>query len=209
MPPRLSFTRRLRGTFSGTSWNTASRRVRIPARDTDGWLNVVIETPRGSTAKFKYDERDHVIRLSRPLPAGLSYPFDWGFVPSTRAPDGDALDAMVVWDGASYPGVIITARCIGVLRVEQKNLKTSIRERNDRLLTVPVKARRHPAGDELGEQLRAELEQFFTAAVAFEGKDVRLLGWGGPDEADSIIRAAELSSLAGADEQQTRGYHNR
>ena len=61
----------------------------IPARDKDGWLNVFVETPRGSAAKFKYDERDGVIRLSRPLPAGLSYPYDWGCVPSTRAPDGD------------------------------------------------------------------------------------------------------------------------
>lgn len=84
----------------------------LPARDPDGTLNVVVETPRGSTAKFKYDERDGVIRLSRPLPVGICYPYDWGYVPSTRAADGDALDAMVVWDGVSYPGVVISARCL-------------------------------------------------------------------------------------------------
>ena len=174
----------------------------IPARDKDGWLNVVVETPRGSTAKFKYDERDRVFRLSRALPSGLCYPYDWGFVPSTRAPDGDALDALVVWNGTSYPGVIVTARCIGVLRVEQNNLETGARERNDRLLTVPVKAR-HIEDDTADPRLRAELEQFFTAAVAFEGKDVRLLGWGDANEADAIVRAAQVLPIAGTEQEQT------
>jgi inorganic pyrophosphatase len=182
--------------------------VTIPARDKDGWLNVVVETPRGSTAKFKYDERDRVFRLSRPLPSGLCYPYDWGFVPSTRAADGDALDALVVWNGVSYPGVIITARCIGVLRVEQKNLETGARERNDRLMTVPIKA--HPFDrDTLNPRLRAELEQFFLAAVAFEGKDVRLLGWGDADEADAVVGAAERSPLAGGEEQQPSVHGDR
>jgi inorganic pyrophosphatase len=179
--------------------------VTIPARDMDGWLNVVVETPRGSTAKFKYDERDRVFRLSRPLPSGLCYPYDWGFVPSTRAPDGDALDALVVWNGASFPGVVITARCIAVLRVEQTNIDTGARERNDRLLTVPVKGR-HAEGEIADPRLRAELEQFFTAAVAFEGKDVRLLGWGDANEADALVRAAELRPLARGEQEQT-GVH--
>lgn len=173
----------------------------IPARDKDGWLNVVVETPRGSTAKFKYDERDGVIRLSRPLPAGLSYPYDWGYVPSTRAADGDPLDAMILWDGAAYPGILVTARCIGVLRVEQKNLETGGRERNDRVMTVPVKAH-HFDRDMLNPRLRAELEQFFMAAVAFEGKDVRLLGWGDAGEADAIVREAELSAVPRAEQEQ-------
>ena len=179
----------------------------IPARDKDGWLNVVVETPRGSTAKFKYDERDRVFRLSRPLPSGLCYPYDWGFVPSTRAPDGDALDAIVVWNGSSYPGVIVTARCIGVLRVEQKNLETGARERNDRLLTVPVKAR-HAEGEGADPRLRAELEQFFTAAVAFEGKEVRLLGWGDSTEADALVRAAAVLPIAGAKQEQASRHRD-
>jgi inorganic pyrophosphatase len=182
--------------------------VTIPARDEDGSLNVIVETPRGSTAKFKYDERDRVIRLSRPLPSGLRYPYDWGCIPSTRAADGDALDAMVLWDGTSYPGVIIAARGIAVLRVEQTNLETGARERNDRVLTVPVKAH-HFDRDTLNARLRAELEQFFLAAVAFEGKDVRLLGWGDAEEADAVVRAAERSAVAGAQQQQASVHGNR
>ena len=104
----------------------------------DGSLNVVIESPRGSTAKWKYEAG--VFQLSRPLPAGLAYPYDWGFLPGTRASDGDPLDAMVYWSGASYPGVVVPSRAIGVLRVEQTSRESGNRERNDRLLVVPVSA---------------------------------------------------------------------
>jgi inorganic pyrophosphatase len=167
----------------------------LPARDSEGWLNVVIETPRGSTAKFKYDEHTGVMRLSRPLPAGLCYPYDWGYIPSTRAADGDALDALVIWDGSSYPGVVISARCLAVLRVEQKDPATGARQRNDRVLTAPMKTR-HDSEGGVDARLRAQLEQFFAAAVAFEGKDLRLLGWGDANEADALVRAAEASTGA-------------
>ena len=175
--------------------------VTLPSRDTDGWLNVVVETPRGSTAKFKYDERAGVMRLSRPLPSGLCYPYDWGFIPSTRAADGDALDAMINWDGMSYPGIVVAARCVAVLRVDQKDPVGVGRQRNDRVLTAPVKTR-HGHDGELDARLRAQLEQFFTAAVAFEGKDIRLLGWGDADEADALVRAAEISALPGAEHEK-------
>lgn len=80
--------------------------------------------------------------------------------------------------------------------------ETGARERNDRLLTVPVKAR-HVEAD---PRLRAELEQFFTAAVAFEGKDVRLLGWGDSTEADALVRDAEVLPIAGAEQEQARRH---
>ena len=69
-------------------------------------VNVLVESPRGSTIKFEYDQTERVMTLSRPLPAGLVYPFDWGFIPGTRAADGDPLDAFILWDGASYPGIL-------------------------------------------------------------------------------------------------------
>jgi inorganic pyrophosphatase len=45
--------------------------------------------------------------ISRPLPVGLTFPFDWGFVPSTRGPDGDPVDAFVMWDVASFPAIVL------------------------------------------------------------------------------------------------------
>ena len=159
----------------------------------DGTINVVIESPRGSTAKFKHDPETGAMMLSRQLPAGVVYPYDWGFIPSTRAADGDPLDAMVLWDGASFPGVILPSRLIGILRVEQTTAGKPAPEQNDRVLAVPIKAPRLDHVKtifDFPERLRLELEQFFIAVVAFEGKTVRLGGFDGPAEADRVLRAA-------------------
>jgi len=164
-----------------------------PAFRADGSINVVVETPRGSRAKFKFDPETGAMMLSRPLPSGIVYPCDWGFIPSTRAADGDPLDAMILWDGTGFPGLIVASRLIGILRVEQKNLVSGERERNDRVFALPVKA---PRFDEvrsvfdLPERVRLELEQFFQNVVAFEGKEIALLGFAGPDEADRVLRAS-------------------
>jgi inorganic pyrophosphatase len=163
-----------------------------PFRD-DGSVNVVVETPRGSQAKFKYDTQTGGMMLSRPLPAGIVYPYDWGFIPSTRAADGDPLDVMVLWDGTSFPDVVLPSRLIGLLRVEQTSKESGRRERNDRLFALPVTAPRSaPIRTifDLPERIRLELEQFFLNVVAFEGKDLRLLGFEGDAEADRLLRSA-------------------
>jgi len=168
----------------------------LPTYATGKAFRVVVESPRGSTSKFKYDPRHRVMTLSRPLTAGLAYPCDWGFVPSTRAPDGDPLDAFVMWDGASYPGVVLPCRAIGVLRVEQTNRETRARERNDRVAALPIEALRWDAiraVSDLGERIREELQQFFLTAVAFEGKDLKILGWGGPRAAMTLVHASQKS----------------
>jgi inorganic pyrophosphatase len=159
----------------------------------DGAVNVVIETPRGATVKFKYDEGSGVMMVSRALPLGIAYPYDWGFIASTRAGDGDPIDAMVLWDAASYPGIVVPSRIVGVLRVDQQNARSGERERNDRLFVLPVKAARFDHIQsvlELPQRVRAEIEQFFVNVVAFEGKDLRVLGFAGPDEGDRLLRAA-------------------
>ena len=167
--------------------------MNIAAIRADGSLNVIVESPRGATIKFKYDlELDRIV-LSRPLPAGVVYQHDWGFVPSTRAADGDPVDAMIVWDGVSYPGVLVPCRAIGILNVEQTNLKSGARERNDRLAVLPITAPRFDAVTtvfDLAERTRAELEQFFLAATFFEKKDVRMLGWEGPERARAFVEAS-------------------
>jgi inorganic pyrophosphatase len=158
--------------------------------------HLVVEAPRGTTSKFKFDDEIERMVLSRPLPAGLVYPCDWGFIPGTRAEDGDPLDGFAIWEGHGYPGVVIRCRPIGLLKVEQTPHDTNKTVRNDRVALVP-------AGDarlagltsvtELPERLRAELEQFFLASVAFEPKRVTLCGWGGPEEACAAIDGAAIS----------------
>ena len=67
--------------------------------------------------------------------AGLSYPYDWGFIPSTKAEDGDPLDVLVIHDAQTFPGVVLRCRPVGILEVEQQS--EGKKERNDRVFAVP------------------------------------------------------------------------
>ncbi len=167
--------------------------TRLPVRGKGGAFHAVIESPRGSTVKLKYEPKLGAFTIARPLVHGLSYPFDWGFIPSTKAPDGDPLDVLVYWDESTYPGVVLPCRALGVLKVEQKKDKGRGRERNDRILAVPLTAARAEnlqGIKSLSRRERQELEHFFIAAVAFSDKDVAILGWEGPESAERMVEEA-------------------
>jgi hypothetical protein len=95
--------------------------INLPPLTEGGDVHVVVETPRGSRAKFAYDPKLETFVLSKSLLTGLTYPHDWGFVPSTKADDGDPLDIMVIHDAATFPGVVLACRVIGILQIEQKS----------------------------------------------------------------------------------------
>jgi hypothetical protein len=69
-------------------------------------LRVVIETPKGSRNKFAFDPEDHVFELKKVLPAGMTFPYDFGFVPSTQADDGDPVDVLVLMDEPAFAGCL-------------------------------------------------------------------------------------------------------
>jgi inorganic pyrophosphatase len=167
--------------------------LHLPAIAAQGVFNVVIESPRGATAKLKYDPELEAFRLGRPLPLGLAYPHDWGFVPGTRGPDGDPVDALVLSEGTTYPGVVVRVRPIGLIAVEQRAAGGG-RERNDRILGVPEKAPRaaYRSADELPGRVRDELEKFFLDVTHFEKKDVKILGWEPAAAAIALVAAARV-----------------
>jgi inorganic pyrophosphatase len=156
---------------------------------TAGGFHVVVEAPRGATVKLKHDPELDVMFAHRPLPLGFAYPYDWGFVPGTKAADGDPVDALVYWEVASYPGVVIRCRALGVLELEQ-DAKGGGRERNDRILALPL-ANPRGAGlrtqADLDRRVLEEIEHFFTSSVFFEPKDPRILGWRGPEAAERLL----------------------
>src|SRR5918911_173932 len=99
-------------------------------------LNVIIETPRGSRYKFKYDEEQGLFKLGKILPSGMSFPYDFGFIPSTRGGDGDPLDVLVLMDEPVFAGCLVPARLIGVIEAEQTEEGET--QRNDRLIAIAV-----------------------------------------------------------------------
>src|ERR1700729_1793005 len=90
-------------------------------------LRVVIETPKGSRNKFAFNADDHIFELKKVLPAGMTFPYDFGFVPSTKADDGDPVDVLVLMDEPAFAGCVLSCRLIGVIQGEQGDKKKKIR----------------------------------------------------------------------------------
>ena len=166
----------------------------LPAWGEQETLHVVVEAPRGCGAKIKYEPELGAFSFGRALPLGLTYPFDWGFVPSTRAEDGDPLDALVLTDVSSYPGVVIPCRLLGAVLLDQKEeKKNGKRERNDRLVAVPLGSDRFHETlepEDLSPRLKEEIEHFFLDTTFFSQKEARILGWKGPKYATDKVRKA-------------------
>src|SRR6202042_947014 len=168
--------------------------LNLPPFTEDGDVHVVVETPRGSRAKFAYDPKLETFILSKSLLTGLTYPHDWGFVPSTKADDGDPIDIMVIHDAATFPGIVLTCRAIGILQIEQKTKGKT--ERNDRLFAVPRDSHSEQAlkdVSDLSKPIRQELEKFFKATDELEDKKLTILGWKGPKAAVQAIKDASKS----------------
>jgi inorganic pyrophosphatase len=163
---------------------------RLPAYadDDEDIFKVIIETPKGSRNKFAFDPDEKTFALKKVLPAGMVFPYDFGFVPSTLAEDGDPIDVLVLMDEPAFPGCVVKVRLIGVIEGEQGNGKKT--ERNDRLVAVEVANHQWKHVDhldQLGKQFVKELGQFFVNYHELTGKEYRVLDAKGPGAARKCV----------------------
>src|SRR2546423_1472095 len=123
----------------------------------------VIETPRGSRNKYKYNSENKTFELKKILPAGTAFPLDFGFIPGTKGDDGDPLDVLVLMDVPAFPGCVIQCRILGVIEAEQKD-KEEGKVRNDRIIAVASESLNYSdlkSIKDLNENLLDELIHFF------------------------------------------------
>ena len=155
----------------------------------ESFLTVVIETPKGSRNKYAFDAKERVFRLKKVLPAGMAFPYDFGFVPRTLADDGDPIDVLVLMDEPAFPGYVLQCRPIGVIEGEQGDKKS--KERNDRIVAIQEEAHSWEdikTLDDLGKQFCRELEQFFVNYHQLAGEKYRVLGRKGPSTVRKMIK---------------------
>ena len=153
-------------------------------------IQVIIETPKGSRNKFAFDDEQKVFELKKVLPAGMTFPHDFGFIPSTKAEDGDPTDVLVLMDEPAYPGCLIKCRPVGIIEGEQREKKK--KERNDRIVAIEVQNHEYAHVkhvDDLGKRFVIELEHFFVNYHELDGKKYRILDVRGPGEARRRIKA--------------------
>jgi inorganic pyrophosphatase len=139
----------------------------------------VIESTKGRRSKFVYDIKKQTFELAGLLPEGMSFPLDYGFIPSTLAEDGDPVDILVLADEPAFAGALLKVRVIGVVEAEQAKSRRAVR--NDRIVGVSVLSRLYEsitAIDDLGDAFLGDLQQFWVnyndlKGRAFEVKAVR------------------------------------
>src|SRR6202030_617787 len=160
-----------------------------PLDETDSHvIQVIIETPKGSRNKYAFDPEQRIFELKKVLPAGMAFPYDFGFVPSTIAEDGYPVDVLVLMDEPAFPGCLLKCRLIGIIQGEQGDKKN--KERNDRIVTVEKE--NHSFADikhidDLGKQFVRELEEFFVNYPKLSGEQYHIIDVSGPRQARKRI----------------------
>jgi inorganic pyrophosphatase len=153
-------------------------------------LNVIIETPKASRVKYAYDSDTGLFALKRALPEGMMFPFNFGFIPSTQAEDGDPLDILILNEEPLVPGCLIKVRLLGAIKARQTEDGKTIR--NDRLIGLAI-GKETPTFLEqmkLDKKTLFEIEYFFSSYNKLDGKKFKILGLAGPKKADGLVRKA-------------------
>ena len=163
------------------------------ARPTARTVDVFVEIPKGSRAKYEYDAKSGRIRLDRVLYSSVVYPADYGFIDGTLSGDGDPLDALVVVEVPTFPGCVVPARPIGTL------ITTDKKGKDEKIIAVPIGDPRFAEIRELKDLAKhwlLEIETFFATYKTLEGDVPDVSGWRGAAAAWRAIEAARKRARA-------------
>lgn len=150
-------------------------------------INVVVEIPEGSRNKYEYDKSLDIFRLDRALHSPIHYPGDYGFAPQTLALDGDPMDVLILVIEPTFPGCLVVARPIGLLKMLDGE------KEDDKVLAVPVG---EPAFEEIHNYSQIfphtlrKISHFFDTYKALEGKQTSTHGWEDAASARRVIQEA-------------------
>lgn len=148
-------------------------------------FTAVIEVPTGSRNKYELDKKTGLIKLDRVLYSPLTYPADYGFLPRTYCDDKDPLDVLVIVREATYPGVLISCRPIGVMKMIDGG------EQDDKILAVPVDDpffKDYLDLSDVPEYFVKEVRHFFEVYKELQNKKVQVTDFLGAEDAKKIIQ---------------------
>ena len=159
-----------------------------PGKNAPDIVNAIIEIRRGERNKYETDKDTGLIVLDRVMPLAMGYPCDYGYVPNTLCEDGDALDVLLVIDESVPQGVVVPARPIGVLKMEDDG------EMDEKLICVAnddMTMSHVESYENIGVHFKDIVEHFFRHYKDWkhnwQGVKVKFHGWGDVNEAKEVI----------------------
>jgi inorganic pyrophosphatase len=154
--------------------------------------NVIVETPKGSRVKYAYEPKKGMFIVTKILPEGMMFPFNFGFVPGTLAADGDPLDVLVLNEESVATNTLLSVRPIAVIKATQTETKKGKAQRNDRIVGQAISKEPPLEMREvtIGNARLKEISVFFETYNKLYGKKFKVLGLAGPGKARKLIEAA-------------------
>ena len=166
-------------------WHDVSRGKNVPNE-----INVIVEINKGSKNKYEIDKETGLIALDRVSHTAQDFPFDYGFVPQTLWDDGDALDVVLLTTHPIYPGILVDARPVAIMRMIDSG------DSDDKVIAVPVGDPRWSEITDLPEinkHTLKEIEHFYTTYKKLQNKEVLVKGFEGVSSArEAITRSIKL-----------------
>ncbi|QQG38090.1 MAG: inorganic diphosphatase [Candidatus Kaiserbacteria bacterium] len=155
-------------------------------------FNTVIEIPRGSHNKYEIDKDSGLIKLDRVNYSAAAYPCDYGFVPRTLWDDGDALDVIVLTTNPIPPGILVSVRPVGLMKMTDDGAS------DDKVIAVPTEDIRFDHVQELEDintHTLKELQHFFEQNKKLKKKPVEITvhGFEGKAEALAAVKKSIVS----------------
>jgi inorganic pyrophosphatase len=157
------------------------------------YVNVVVESEKGSRNKYKFDEATGGFKLSKIMPEGMTFPFDFGFFPDTKSQDGDPLDVLILNDEPTFPGCQIDCRIIGVIQAMQTD--QGEKKRNDRVIAVAAASILFEDITEISQlqqSLLKQLQEFFVNYQKARDISFEVISVEGPHAARRQLENASL-----------------
>jgi len=152
-------------------------------------IHVIIETPRDIRNKYRFDEKYGIFKLGSIIAEGLTWPYDYGFIPQTLGDDGDPLDVLFLADEPTFTGCLSDARLIGIIRL----LKNG--EENDRLLACPPRmkgvAQKTDDFDDIDDIPKDMMRSITTFLVEYSEEESNTIEFKGIASKNKALKALE------------------
>jgi len=159
-----------------------------PGKNVPDAFNVIIEIPMNADpVKYEVDKESGAIFVDRFMSTSMHYPTNYGYVPKTISGDGDPVDVLVITPVPLIPGVVVTCRPIGILKMQDEAGEDGkvLAVPTDKILSIYTQWQKP---EDLNPLRLKTIAHFFEHYKDLEpGKWVKVTGWAGIDAAKAEV----------------------
>ena len=151
-------------------------------------VEATVEIPMGTKNKYEIDKKNHRIKLNRVQYSSMTYPAEYGFIDNTLERDGDPLDILILTSEPTFPGCLIDARIVGVLKTIDNGFN------DNKIIAVNNTDPRFDNINELSDindHVKEEIKHFFKNYKTLQHIKVEVFDFYEKEEALSILKECQ------------------